>query len=88
MQLSLSSKFKRFIANRTSIRALQFACIFASCFSEIMDSYGSITADLPPERLLDQLRTRLAGLHTALQRMKISLDPNNPAPENYPLPPW
>ncbi len=53
-----------------------------------MDSYASITGDLPPERVLDQLRTRLAGLHTALQRMKVSLDPSNPAPENYPLPPW
>jgi hypothetical protein len=61
---------------------------FRNCFSGIMDSYASITGDLPPERILDQLRTRLAGLHTALQRMKISLDPSNPAPENYPLPPW
>ena len=53
-----------------------------------MDSYGSILGDLPPERLFDQLRTRLAGLHTALQRMKFSLDPNNLTLENYPLPPW
>jgi len=53
-----------------------------------MDAYASITGDIPPERILDQLRTRLAGLHTALQRMKLILDPNNLAPENYPLPPW
>lgn len=39
--------------------------------------------DLSPERILDQVRTRLAGLMQALSRMQAMLDPANAA-----LPAW
>lgn len=42
---------------------------------------------LSPERILDQVRTRAAGLVKALSRLQASLDPANPA-AIHPLPPW
>jgi hypothetical protein len=46
------------------------------------------SGDMSPERILDQVRTRLAGLMQALSRIQAMLDPANAAPENHPLPPW
>jgi len=54
-----------------------------------MDLYSSSAInDLSPERIIDQIRTRIASLRQALSRIQASIDPSNTNPNHHPLPPW